>query len=44
MPTFEYVASVRCIVDAPTSEKGESIVREELEGACIEIESFRLIG
>lgn len=44
MPTFEYVATVRCIVDARGSDEGESIVREELEGACIEIESFRLIG
>lgn len=44
MPTFEYVATVRCLVDAKREDRAEEIVREELEGACIEIEALKLVN
>jgi hypothetical protein len=40
MPTFEYLATVRVIVEADDSDAGEANVREQLEQITFDIESI----
>jgi hypothetical protein len=37
MPTFEFLSLVRNMADARDVDRAESMIREELEGACLEI-------